>query len=167
MSKLWAYIKGFFSKQVITDVSRKNPYMVRWNWQLPFGLGTVKLHQILRSDNDRCQHNHPWWFIRIILWGGYEEVYGADNRTQVLLPWRPWAPWRIYYCPIDFRHRISRLLTDQSWSLVITGPARQRWGFFTKLGFMPWRKFVDELRELRVAWCEDGSSIEVPEVADA
>lgn len=147
-----------FYKQIITDISRTSEYLIRWNLTLPFGLGTIKLHKICRTDNDRCQHNHPWAFIRIILWGGYEEVFGEDNRHQVL------RPGTISYCPVNFRHRITRLLDGPSWSLVITGPRVQSWGFFTREGFTPWKKFVDALREARIAWCEDVSSVE-PEVA--
>lgn len=144
-----------FYKQVIKDISRAKDYMIRWNLTLPFGLGTIKLHNILRADNDRCHHNHPWWFVRLVLWGGYEEVYGEDNRTQIL------RPGSITYCPVEFRHRITRLLNGKSsWSLVITGPRVQSWGFFTRLGFQPWKTFVNALREARIAWCEDGSSVE-------
>lgn len=148
--------KSMFYKQVITDMSQEEEYLIRWNLSLPFNLGSIKLHQIKRPDSDRCQHNHPWGFIRFILWGGYVEEYGEDNQVQVL------RPGTITWCPANFRHRITRLLNGRtSWSLVITGPRIQSWGFFTREGFIGWRKFVESLQHNRIAWCEDGSSVEV------
>lgn len=38
------------------------------------------------------------------------------------------------------RHRIVSVEPD-TWTLVILGPKRQSWGFFTEGGFVPWREF--------------------------
>jgi hypothetical protein len=153
------------TKRIITDIAGTAPYLIRWSLWLPFGL-SLKLHQIVRHDDDRCKHDHPWWFLRIILWGGYEEEFRNSkrnppgsahgyNRTALRKPWRPWAPWRIYYCGLDFEHRITRLLAGPSWSLVLCGPRFREWGFFTRQGWMQWRSFVDESRSKRVLWCDD------------
>lgn len=152
------------SKRVITDISQTAPYLVRWSLWLPFGL-SLKLHLILRPDDDRCSHDHPWWFVRIILWGGYWEEWSLnapyENNTKqpsmvFRKPWRPWAPWRIYFCGLRFRHRITDLPRGRSWTLVLCGPRSQAWGFFTTGGWMHWQKFVDAARSQRVLWCDDG-----------
>lgn len=59
-----------------------SPYLRRW-FLTPWSsddhrlkdrrLPNVYLHQILRSDDDRALHDHPWDNISIILWGGYVE----------------------------------------------------------------------------------------------
>ena len=147
------------SKRVIKDLAQTAPYLVRWSIWLPFGW-TLKVHQILRPDDDRCSHDHPWWFFRVILWGGYVEVHG-DNRVAHRKPWRPWAPWRVYFCRPSFRHRIIELPRGQSWTLALCGGHRGVWGFFTRDGWMHWREFVDAAWAKRVLWCDDDRSIEV------
>lgn len=153
----------FLSKRVITDLSRTAPYLIRWSLWLPWGW-SLKLHQILRADDDRCVHDHPWVFLRIILWGGYEEIHAThdgEERVSIRKPWRPWAPWRVYRCPAGFRHRITRLLGKSSWSLVVAGPRFREWGFYTLRGWMAWRQFVDAAWGQRVLWCDDGRDVAV------
>lgn len=144
------------TKRVITDLAGTSPYLVRWSLWLPFGL-SLKLHQIVRADDDRCAHDHPWWMLRIILWGGYTEQHGPDHTISHRKPWRPWAPWRIYFCGATFRHRILALPTGSSWTLALMGGKRREWGFYTKAGWIPWRAFVSNTRETRVMWCDDSA----------
>lgn len=156
------------TKRIITDLTRTAPYLIRWSVWLPFGM-SLKVHQILRVDDDRCPHDHPWWFLRIILWGGYWEEWAdesddPDDRLDrcgrsFRKPWRPWAPWRIYFCGTRFRHRITDLPRGQSWTLALCGPRIREWGFFTKGGWMQWRQFVDAALAKRVLWCDDGRTL--------
>lgn len=136
----------------ISDITGDNLYLRRWSLWLPFGW-SIKLHKIVRADDDRCQHNHPWLMIRIILVGGYIENRGTCSVT--LKPWRPWIPWRIYVTPSKFKHRIAYLLKESSWSLIICGPKVREWGFFTKEGWMHWKQFVHEVGSKRIMWCDD------------
>jgi hypothetical protein len=57
-------------KQIIRSDDGQ-PYLIRWAINTPL-LG-IKLHHILRSDEDRDLHDHPWSFLSVILWGGYWE----------------------------------------------------------------------------------------------
>lgn len=140
----------------INDISEKQLYLRRWSLWLPFGW-SIKLHKIVLPDHDRCQHDHPWWFIRIILWGGYVEDRGS--KKVIIKPWRPWAPWRIYPVFGNFRHRIDHLLNGPSWSLILCGPKNREWGFFTKEGWMHWKKFIQEAKTARIMWCSDGREL--------
>lgn len=142
------------TKRDITNISGDELYLRRWSLWLPFGW-SLKIHKIVRADDDRCQHDHPWNFIRIILWGGYVEERGSKRVT--LKPWRPWAPWRIYPAVGVFKHRIDRLLNGEfNWSLILCSPKVRSWGFFTREGWIPWKKFVEDVSGKRVLWCEDG-----------
>src|SRR5438309_7455387 len=52
----------------------ENPYMRRW-WVVPRNEGcNVYLHEILRGDDDRALHDHPWDNTSMLLDGGYTEV---------------------------------------------------------------------------------------------
>jgi len=139
----------------VLDLDGKRDYLYRWSLWLPFGL-SLKVHKIVRSDNDRCEHNHPWWFIRIILYGGYAEQ--IKGKTYSRLPWRPWAFWRIYPCLPSFQHKILRLFKRSNWSLVLCGRNKGSWGFLTKDGWVPWRQFLEIARATKdtvVLWCDD------------
>jgi hypothetical protein len=48
------------------------PYMDRFVLQTPWF--EVRLHHILRSDDDRALHDHPFSFTSLLLTGGYREV---------------------------------------------------------------------------------------------
>jgi hypothetical protein len=61
---------GFLKKQTIRNDAGE-AYLVRRAINTP--LGGIKLHHILRSDEDRDCHDHPWSFLSIILAGGYFE----------------------------------------------------------------------------------------------
>jgi hypothetical protein len=144
-------------KFTITDISATRPYLVRWSLRLPLGW-SLKLHHVVRPDGDRCEHDHPWFMLRVILRGGYLET--RAGKPVFILPWRPWAPWRVYWSGGAFRHRIMGFMNGRdSWSLVLCGSKAREWGFFTRSGWVPWRTFVNALRGDRVAWCEDGSSV--------
>lgn len=142
-----------FHRFDITDISQSETYLRRWSMRLPFGW-SMKLHHILRPDSDRCQHDHPWAFWTFILWGGYYEFTGEEqklNRARV---------GRIYYRPANFRHRITVLPRGHAWTLVLTSGRKREWGFFTRDGWMHWRAFVDAARSARVLWCHDGTKRE-------
>lgn len=104
--------------------------------------GNLYLHEILRSDEDKCLHDHPWRFITLILIGGYREE--LPTRTE----WRPSGT--LLYRPATWRHRVE--IDRPAWSLVWVSRKVRRWGFFTRHG---WRAFV--LGEPRPI-CEDGLS---------
>ena len=145
-------------KKVITDLDGA-PYIVRWSAELcwPFTRWSIKVHQILQADHDRCTHDHPWWFLRFILWGGYDEIYA--NAVTKRLKKRTLWPLCVYFCPSGFRHRITKLNAKSSWSLVLCGPRTRHWGFFTLEGWMPWSKFISNAN--RIPWCEERSGRKV------
>lgn len=147
-------VSMLFKKTVIKNLDQTDQYLVRWSLRLPFGW-SAKIHHILLPDHDRCSHDHPWNFVRVIIWGGYIEECGNCAKTVLAhrKPWRPWAPWRIYWCGPHFRHRITYLPNGHSYSLVFVGPKFRNWGFFTKDGWIEFKKFLSSLGD-RVNWCE-------------
>jgi hypothetical protein len=49
-----------------------NDYMHRWLVRTPWF--TLRIHHILRSDNERDLHDHPFDFTSFIFKGSYTEV---------------------------------------------------------------------------------------------
>lgn len=109
---------------------RIGDYMRRWFFWCPwFG---VRLHHILRSDDDRALHDHPWDFVSIILWGAYYEVLPDERGPQ-------FRRWMIRHKAEDL-HRL--VLHRPAWTLVFTGPKRKSWGFLFDGRMIPWREYL-------------------------
>lgn len=116
------------------------PYLIRW-WLIPRNpLCNIYAHLILRSDDDRALHDHPWGFISIILRGNY-----AEWRTDKLGEYR----WHYIAGDVLLRsprtlHRIAIDPQRSALSLVITGPRIRQWGFQTKDGWVHWQQYLDQ-----------------------
>ena len=153
------WLKRFLSgqpHQIIGGLD--DPYMLRW-YVIPRNpLINVYVHKFVRSDDDRALHDHPWWFVSLILRGQYDEVTerGVGRRRAGTVAFRP-AEWR---------HRVRLLALSGSdlrkggelpcWTVIITGPKRRGWGFWCKQTlmtmsgrhveheqFVPWREWGD------------------------
>ena len=120
---------SLLSRRVIRNRAGE-PYLVRWTL-LSTPWFSVKVHHILLSDADRCEHDHPWPFVSLILWGGYVE-HVHDRASWI-------GPGRLRYCPAHWRHRLE--LDRPAWTLVVTGPRCREWGFWTRRGWMSWRRY--------------------------
>ncbi len=107
-------------------------YGVRMSWRRPvakllqhFGIA-VRVHEILRSDYERHPHDHPWWYVTIILRGRYiETIYNDAGR---LVDVNYWGPGSILFRPAGSWHRLD-LYGPPVWTLFITGRYKQTWGF--------------------------------------
>lgn len=113
--------------------SPSTPYMRRW-WVIPRNpIFNVYLHQIVRSDDDRALHDHPWWNMSIILRGGYVEhtPKGQFQRNEGAVVFRGGKA----------AHRLE-ITGSPAWTLFITGPRFREWGFHCPHGWVPWAKFV-------------------------
>lgn len=126
---------------------KEHPYMLRW-WVIPRNRWfNVYLHKILRDDDDRALHDHPWPTVSFVLSGAVRETY-------LHIPWT--APGlaiekvRILRSPnvvvrgIQFRHRLELVGGRRCWTLFLTGPVVRVWGFWCPQGFVPWHDFVDQ-----------------------
>lgn len=120
--------KQHFGKQVIGP--RDRPYMVRYILFRWAHLPRVYVHRFCRSDDERAPHNHPWWFISLVLKGQYlehsyddEGVATAVVRKQFSFAYRPLSTW----------HRVQLANGPYGkipcWTLVVTGPDVRGWGF--------------------------------------
>lgn len=124
-----------------------SPYMRRW-YVIPRNrVFNVYLHEIVRSDDDRALHDHPWCNVSIVLRGGYVEVM-PEHRPSTDWPvppqrraWR--GPGSIVLRRPTAAHRLEVEIGRSCWSLFITGPNVRSWGFWCPRGWKPWQQFVD------------------------
>lgn len=124
-----------------------SPYIRRW-WVIPRNRWfNIYLHNMLRDDDDRALHDHPWPNVSIILSGGYDEHMPRFPREwpwnrDLTTKWR--GPGRIVLRRARAVHRLTLRDNKPSWSLFITGPVIRHWGFWCPNGWRFWREFVDQ-----------------------
>lgn len=116
-------------------------YLLRW-YVIPRNPWlNVYLHQFLHDDEDRALHDHPWWFVSIMLRGGYFERVGTGEQVEVRF-----AP-SVAYRPATHAHRVvlhrdTRDKIVPAWTLVITGRVVRDWGFYCPQGWRHWKEFT-------------------------
>lgn len=101
----------------------------------------VYLHDIFEPDADRDPHNHPWSFLSIVLRGSYTET--LHTLPYVLLDAtreQTWKRWSVHRMGRETAHRISYAAPALK-TLIITGPRRSNWGFFTDDSFVAWQEY--------------------------
>lgn len=125
-------------------------YMERF-WIVPYGRGpfAARVHHILRSDDDRAFHDHPWPYLTIILKGGYIEVtpvYDADGFYQgERRIWR--GAGSVLLRGARSWHRLEIPECVDTWTLFITGPKRQSWGFMAQpKNKIYWREYLNDYK---------------------
>jgi hypothetical protein len=93
------------------------PYVYRWRTEIR-GLGSLRIHHWIGPDDDRAFHDHPWWFVTLVAWGGYTDL-SPDGADRVRAP-------ALRFRPALHRHTVVPALGG-AWTVLITGP-RERTG---------------------------------------
>ena len=92
----------------------------------------IYIHRILKSDEDKHPHNHPWNFRTFILSGSYtEEWYNAETEEygkQILT--RDDSTYRGF----EIFHKIE--IYQPVTTLVCTGQHWNRWGYWVNGKFV-------------------------------
>lgn len=129
--------------------SPDSPYLLRW-YVLPRNpLLNVYVHQFCRSDDDRALHDHPWWWLSLILKGGYWEHREGKFQHGSSWPAPPRFRQRgsVAIARADTAHRAELDTTDAgdempAWTLFVTGPKIREWGFKCPAGWKHWKQFT-------------------------
>ena len=106
------------------------------------------IHYIAAADHDPHMHDHPWNFVSIILNGGYWERRPIHENRPVFLEglapyeqgyerYRRRGTWARRYA--TDRHLVTAV-DRHTWTLVIYGPIRHWWGFYTPAGKIFWKE---------------------------
>lgn len=147
------------------NMSKSTPvYMKRWFIKKGWGNGTwndavkrkgesepqrsgdfaILVHKIMRSDEDKELHDHPWGFLSFIVRNGYIEETPGGRFKRI-------RPFSIIFRPAVWRHRV--IIPDgngPAWSIVFTGKKSKSWSFFDQAGKgTPWRDFLKAKCEKR------------------
>lgn len=139
-------------------------YMERY-WLFQTRWLSCRLHVILRSDDDRALHDHPWDYATVILRGGYVEVT-RDPDAWPLTSWvrshwdsalqrRDWiAPGRVLFRRAESLHRLEIPNGQACLTLFFMRPPRRTWGFMTPTGWVQWQDYENliDAGEIRHAW---------------
>ena len=149
----WAWRRRWFTGQPHQIIgSPDNPYLLRW-YVIPRNKRlNLYVHKFLRDDDDRALHDHPWWFVSVILRGGYiEHTESAEGRmvllcrTSIFDVRSPWWRRSVGFRRATHRHMValphglnsegradSTVPRVPAWTLIITGPNVRTWGFWCK-----------------------------------
>ena len=102
----------------------------------------VRVHEILRSDEGRDPHDHPWPYVTVILKGGYFETRYNDKGEFVSRKWH--GPGSILYRPAGSWHRLDLPNGMVTTTLFITGPKVQSWGFNVGGVKVPYYEYLEK-----------------------
>lgn len=92
-------------------------YVRRWYIETP--LFSIRLHHWLHSDDNRALHDHPWWFITLILKGGYTDL--SHNNEHL-------SQGSIRFRKAEHQHSV-KVGKGGAWTVLLTGPKTRKWGF--------------------------------------
>lgn len=119
-------------------------YLKRWHLIPKNRWFNIYLHCFEGSDSDRALHNHPWWSFSFLLKGQLSENYKTSLWDHVVLHRTILKFWP-YYRSRTHWHQMF-LDSETAWTIFITGPKRQRWGFEYpgEFRFMPYEDFKNQ-----------------------
>lgn len=117
----------------LPDIRIGPGYMDRW-WVIPRNrFFNIYLHKIMRDDDDRALHDHPWWSCSFLLKGELKEIHFNGVR---LVP---------RFLPVvraaKFAHRLE-VVKGPVWTIFITGPVTRGWGFHCPQGWKYWKDYT-------------------------
>lgn len=113
----------------------KNPYLLRWFLREEGPSGGLYLHKILRDDDDRALHDHPWDSSVYIFDGSYKEVRKDCPEGQLF------GPGSYRHMKAETAHRLV-VVSGPVTTIVFTGPRKREWGFHCPQGWVHWKDFV-------------------------
>lgn len=108
-------------------------YMERYWLVKPVDKGApgVRVHCFKRSDADLTYHDHPFDFTSIILRGHYIELRPVwdDRGCRVSESLTLCGPGDVQVRKFYDFHRVILPMQEDVWTLCMTGPVVQKWGF--------------------------------------
>ncbi|PNU03957.1 cupin domain-containing protein [Novosphingobium guangzhouense] len=108
--------------------------LLRW-WIIPRNEQlNVYLHAVLKSDEDRAMHDHPWSNVSYLIAGSYIEHTPEGRIVR--------KAGDVIERPAHALHRLEVIPGQSAISLFMTGPKVREWGFACSHGWVHWEDFV-------------------------
>lgn len=152
-------------------------YLTRWG--IRTRLGSIYIHEFQGPDPGIDLHDHPWAFLSLILRGGYTELRHEGGIDGVIrarwsdvndlgargrgTPSHHYGIGRLNWMPMKMSHRITNIAPGTR-TLVVCGPTRRSWGFYTPHGYVDHNEYKHEDRSLMVEYRADMSHSEKTEL---
>lgn len=142
-------------EQLLIENAKQHPYYnlegyMERDWMLPFEPDNkinCRLHKILKSDDDRALHDHPWPTMSVILEGGYWEImpleqdqHPAWDRQRFHRVWRKKGD--IIRRAATDRHRLEVEPGTTATTMFVMGAYENAWGFYTPEGKVYWKTYL-------------------------
>lgn len=142
----WDYwVRQLVNRKPFVIGSGDVPYLLRWYLIPRNPYLNVYLHKFLRSDEDRALHDHPWWFVSMVLKGSYWEHREGKvkQRQEGSIAIRPASTLHRVELNADGPMPGSHVIAEQPcWTLIATGPKVREWGFKCPKGWVHWKEFT-------------------------
>lgn len=153
----WAFpaIKWYAFKHIHGHIYDANGrlYMGRWwvvkpgTWQSRVlkaltGFESIRLHHIMRPDNDRDKHNHPFFYRTWVLDGYYSE-YRRERRGEPSY-WQLLTAGKSSTGGLEMWHRIDDVSPQGVWTFFCMGENHGEWGFDTPDGYVESRDYFNQ-----------------------
>lgn len=108
--------------------------LLRW-WIVPRNeCLNIYLHAVLKSDEDRAMHDHPWSNVSYLIAGSYIEHTPEGRIVR--------RAGDVIERPAHALHRLEVIPGERAISLFMTGPKVREWGFACEHGWVHWEDFV-------------------------
>lgn len=122
-------------------------------------LGGIYIHHIETPDPGTWLHDHPWTFWSYIISGGYHEEYNEiserGDERYIIAPTdtdrqnrgRYWKKHTLHHITLGTAHRITHVQPNTK-TIILKGPIRRPWGFYTNTGWEDARYYTEPQRQL-------------------
>ncbi|EJL21930.1 hypothetical protein [Novosphingobium sp. AP12] len=132
LPEMQAWAEGIMQRE--QDFVIGDRQLLRW-WIIPRNEQlNVYLHAVLKSDEDRAMHDHPWANVSYLISGSYIE-HTPEGRVIR-------KAGDVVKRSAEAMHRLEVIPGEKAMSLFITGPKVREWGFDCPHGWIHWEDFV-------------------------
>lgn len=132
------HLTGYMNRYWLFNPTDRTTKRRRWSW-IPFA---IRVHHIVRRDEDPHEHNHPWEARTIILDGWYVEQRN-DSKPRISL--RETG----YTGVIGSKqfHKILDVSPGGVWTMFIMYKFKGVWGFYVSGKFIPYSEYENKREE--------------------
>lgn len=126
----------------------KSLYLTRWEF-LSSDKFAIYLHKFSRSDDNSSLHDHPWSFITIPLYRGYNDCTyngGENGLGQPTFNRTRMYPLIPAYRKATHVHFVELINNKPAWTLIIRFKYIRWWGFWNKGLFTIFHEYFDKNR---------------------